>query len=141
MKLFILTLFITLTGLNMKAQHIDLDDLKWKKRIVIIKHNKEVDILNSKQTTLFLQNEAQNSERDLVIFTVDSTTVYLGRKETKENPLHFWKQTGLKKTFEGIVLIGKDGGVKLKEPFLIEPQKIYDLIDSMPMRRREMDKN
>lgn len=40
--------------------------------------------------------------------------------------------------FEGVLLIGKDGGIKLKKPFIVKPQTIFDLVDSMPMRRAEM---
>lgn len=39
---------------------------------------------------------------------------------------------------DSIVLIGKDGSVKAtwREP--VDPQVVFDIIDAMPMRRREM---
>ena len=37
-----------------------------------------------------------------------------------------------------IVLIGKDGGVKLRSKTPLDVEKLYAVIDSMPMRRREM---
>ena len=39
---------------------------------------------------------------------------------------------------ERILLVGKDGGVKLRSEEPVSIQRIFDLIDSMPMRRREM---
>lgn len=36
------------------------------------------------------------------------------------------------------VLIGKDGGVKLRETSPVETDRLFNLIDSMPMRQREM---
>ncbi len=37
-----------------------------------------------------------------------------------------------------VILIGKDGGVKLVQEERVSLQAIFDLIDTMPMRRREM---
>jgi hypothetical protein len=37
-----------------------------------------------------------------------------------------------------LVLIGKDGGQKLLTAGPIDPERIYDLIDTMPMRQAEM---
>lgn len=37
-----------------------------------------------------------------------------------------------------VLLIGKDGGVKLRESEPVETRRIIDLIDSMPMRQQEM---
>ena len=36
------------------------------------------------------------------------------------------------------VLIGKDGGVKLRQEELVRPAELFALIDSMPMRKHEM---
>ena len=38
----------------------------------------------------------------------------------------------------GVVLIGKDGGVKLESSVPVKTAKLFDLIDSMPMRIHEM---
>jgi hypothetical protein len=38
-----------------------------------------------------------------------------------------------------VFLIGKDGGVKLRSEQPVPVQDIFGLIDSMPMRRQEMD--
>ena len=40
--------------------------------------------------------------------------------------------------FQGIILIGKDGGVKLRKKYIVEANEVFDLIDQMPMRRSEM---
>ena len=36
------------------------------------------------------------------------------------------------------VLIGKDGGVKLRQTRPVTPQELFGLVDQMPMRRQEM---
>jgi hypothetical protein len=35
-------------------------------------------------------------------------------------------------------LVGKDGGIKLKRGDQVDLREIFGLIDSMPMRQREM---
>jgi len=37
-----------------------------------------------------------------------------------------------------VILVGKDGGEKLRTGDLADLERIFRLIDSMPMRRREM---
>ena len=41
------------------------------------------------------------------------------------------------KTFS-VVLIGKDGGEKLRRPTPLAPDELFALVDAMPMRRAEM---
>ena len=40
-------------------------------------------------------------------------------------------------TFE-VVLIGLDGGIKLRQTKLVSLDKLFTLIDGMPMRRNEL---
>lgn len=39
-----------------------------------------------------------------------------------------------------IILIGKDGSEKLRSDTVVSPDKLYALIDAMPMRREETRK-
>lgn len=43
--------------------------------------------------------------------------------------------------FNGYLLIGKDGGIKMKEDYPLVPEKVFDQIDGMPMRKAEMRDN
>ncbi|MCJ8209665.1 DUF4174 domain-containing protein [Mucilaginibacter sp. RS28] len=38
-----------------------------------------------------------------------------------------------------VVLIGKDGGEKLRSHQLVSTQKLFSLVDAMPMRKQEMN--
>ena len=78
-------------------------------------------------------------ERDLLLFLSTTEGVYKpdGTKTTlsREDSQSRWN---IQNDFTGLLLIGKDGGVKLKQDFIVAPQEIFDLIDGMPMRRAEM---
>lgn len=45
---------------------------------------------------------------------------------------------GVAGDFEGVVLVGKDGGVKRRAALDEDLATVFGLIDTMPMRRREM---
>ena len=38
-----------------------------------------------------------------------------------------------------VVLIGKDGEEKQRWNRVVDPQELFDLIDAMPMRKKEID--
>ena len=129
---------LTVTMLqNSMAQ--SLDDYQWKNRIVLLLDiSSDTDAINSQFAELTSDREALN-QRDLLIFRVTPETVY----SSNGNPTELEASTiydgyGLASNFNGVLLLGKDGGMKLKKPFEVSTQQIFTLIDGMPMRKREM---
>ena len=99
----------------------DLSEYRWKNRLVILVGTES----NPEQLKLLKNTEKQLQERDILVL------------EKTPNSKHL-KPLGITNNFEGVLLIGKDGGIKLQHPFVVEPQVIFDLVDSMPMRKSEM---
>lgn len=120
--LFILLLFFSSASL---AQHVK--EYRRKNRLIVLVTVEENNPKNNQQLKVLQENKLQLQERDIVI---------LQRKPNSKDLTDF----SLEKDFEGVLLIGKDGGIKLREPFLVSPQTIFDLVDAMPMRRAEMRK-
>ena len=116
----------------------DLEPYKWEKRILLLKDTHfESDVLQVQLTQLQSSPEKLQN-RDLVIFIITDEAVYnISRIKTKLHSLQIVKKYGLA-DFRGLLLIGKDGGIKLKESFVVNPESIFNLIDSMPMRQAEM---
>jgi hypothetical protein len=136
--LLALTLFQSLEVMAQKH----LRDYQWKQRILLlIAPDPEMAALNS-QAELIRLNKTAFEERDVLIFVVSPEVVVgLDRATSSLDALAVYKDTGTKLTYSGVVLIGKDGGVKLRNDHWVAPQKIFDLIDGMPMRRAEICKN
>ena len=107
---------ITLCALFSQAesQELNLNTYLWKNRVLVLEdtHKDSSDI--KKAQKLLGLKEKQLQERDLVIISRG------GQKDFK------------------IRLIGKDGGQKWESGPDFKIQTIFDLIDSMPMRQREM---
>ncbi|WP_210423751.1 DUF4174 domain-containing protein [Croceivirga thetidis] len=105
-----------------------LADYQWKNRIlVLVAKTENSSLLAQRKSFSTLKKELV--ERDLVLLELSSD-----KKELKE-------RFDISERFEGVLLIGKDGGLKLKKQFFVDPKDVFALIDSMPMRRAEMRKN
>lgn len=102
-------------------------DYRWKNRLLILVSNQnETQLVEQKRLFENVANEM--NDRDLLLFNLEPNN-----KELK-------KHYNIEANFTGVILIGKDGGVKLKKPFLIKVSEVFELIDGMPMRRAEMRK-
>lgn len=130
-----LLIFLILSCTTTIAQ--DLDTYQWKNRIILLKEtNLDSDWLNA-QAKRLQSDFGELNKRELVVFIVADEKVYdLEHNETDLNADTITEQYSLG-DFQGLVLIGKDGGVKLKEAFIVNTKTIFELVDSMPMRQQE----
>lgn len=122
-KLISSVFLIVLFASTAKAQ--SLTDYKWKKRVLVLVGPKDNAKLIQQQKA-FLNFPKELEDRNLVLVHKLNDDAELKKILTLDN------------NFQGVLLIGKDGGIKFSEPFVVTPKKIFDLIDSMPMRRAEM---
>lgn len=136
-SILILTLLSMAITHNTIAQ--SLDDYQWKNRILLlVDANPNTDALQSQLDELTSYKKALK-ERDLIIFRITPDAVYTSNGSPSQlRAEKIYDEFDLDSGFTGTVLIGKDGGSKLKEPFEVSAQQIFELIDGMPMRRAEM---
>lgn len=129
---FIALLIFILQFNGMSAQ--ELTEFRWKNRVLLIIDTNNNLAVRDLQVNKFVSRNDEMEERDLVLFICTAKEV-LDNNGLKTNLNPDKISYG---EFQGVILIGKDGGVKLKKKFIIEPKEIFDLIDQMPMRRSEM---
>ncbi len=87
------------------------------------------------KTITTFQKELKN--RDIILFLYSNGKLYNENIQLTE----IKTSKKIPHNFEGYFLIGKDGGIKSKEPYPIQPEAIFNLIDGMPMRKAEMKSN
>lgn len=136
-----LLLILTISSCHqMNAQN--LDDYRWRNRVLIlIDVSVDTEALQS-QLQAFTADKEALEDRDLIIFLVSENVVYNSNDKPSEmNAARLRKNLGIQHDFRGTVLIGKDGGVKMKKEFQVDPETIFTLIDGMPMRRAEIRKS
>lgn len=119
-------------------------DLKWEKRILIVAAPSAGDEKVRTQLDRFRAGAAELKDRDLVLYAVlGESGSFEG--DVAENPgklAHdIRKQFNIPADSFRVLLIGKDGGVKMERSEPVETGELFELIDSMPMRQQEMQRD
>ena len=121
-------------------QYVDLDDFKWKNRLIVISAPSHDDRWLQEQEGLLSGQDEGIADRDLRLVVlleqgpsrIDGST--LSDKSVKE----FKTRLEISMETFHVLLIGKDGGVKLRSSEPLPAERFFSLIDAMPMRQREM---
>ena len=135
-------LAIFLFALASSAQE-DLSKFKWRNRILVFSTQNLKDEAFVTQWESFKGSTKKIDDRNILLFVLSKGRLL--DKELKVVPNYhiapLRKKYNIPQSYEGITLIGKDGGVKLQKSFKTEPRLIFEAIDQMPMRQQEMRQN
>jgi hypothetical protein len=127
-------ILIILASLVLQEKPKQLEDFRWKNRLVLIFQNDHEykDVLSDS-----LLKEIK--ERKIIYFFIDQ-----GVKSNAEIDFSSSYIEGLKNRYqlgeirESWVLIGLDGGIKMRKEEELDWSLVFKTIDSMPMRRSEI---
>jgi hypothetical protein len=128
------------SGRNAPATFLDLSQFQWKNRLLFLfAPNRNHPLFDTLHKALTAQ-QAEVADRDLVIFEI------LESEPSSMNTNSIDSQTAqsLREKFDvsrgefTVILIGKDGGIKLNRQAQTQLEDIFALIDAMPMRQDEM---
>lgn len=119
--------------MNIQMSHSqNLSDYQWKNRILILS-DAGVDGRDSKLAFEQITSQIDAwEERDVVVLFLKNRVLTTLEDERIKYAME------LPEKFGGYLLIGKDGGIKMKENYPLIPKRVFDRIDGMPMRRAEM---
>lgn len=136
----LLLLFITIFATTMNAQSQDLSSHQWEDRLVLILTDDTSSTIYQEQTEELYSDLNGLKDRKLVIYTVLPNQF---KRDDREKD--GWIQSDdlyseYKKSDESfeILLIGLDGGVKLRQSEFLLNEDLFGRIDRMPMRRNEL---
>lgn len=109
---------------------------QWKNRVLIVfTDDLQNDVYNN-QLLILEEHPKELLERKLVVYCfTKSKYSYNFRGDWKSST----KFKNEKADFK-ILLIGLDGGVKLEQTQYLSTEKLFTIIDGMPMRKRELKK-
>ena len=130
LTLMLLLITLTTQGAGMNS----LSDYQWKNRLILVQaadeNAGEIDTLRSARAAV--------DDRDIVWF-VNTGADLVSNQEGVSSSLESEIKALLDqfRSDERVLLIGKDGGMKSREPSL-DLDAIFRRIDRMPMRMREM---
>ena len=121
-----LLLGLSLASVAMAAQAADLlAGHRWQDRVVLLLAAPDDPALAEQQRRLD-DAAAAMAERDVVVLVPD-----------RDDATGLRQRFGLDDGF-AVLLLGKDGGVKLQARQPVAATELIALIDAMPMRRREL---
>jgi hypothetical protein len=119
---------------------MDFTQFQWKNRLLFIFAQDDSDPLFKDLKSQIVAQKAEVDDRDLIVFELPAqgparmNTSPLDQKEADSIRNHFAAPSNA----FSLILVGKDGGIKLKRSDQVDLREIFGLIDSMPMRQREM---
>lgn len=119
----------------LKAQN--LSKHLWKNRVILILS--EDNAAFQRQMLAFKANEKGMSERSLIVYHLkpEEYQQVIPKSEIQKSKSLFEKFKQANTPFE-VILIGLDGGVKLRQKDVLSCEKLFATIDSMPMRSAEI---
>ena len=127
---------------NTQAQKFLLDTYCWENRLILIVAENPEDGKMAEQLKLFQNEQEALTDRKLLIFKIHAggCTVYNSSMKPIQNTENkdLFEEVGSSSTPFQILLIGLDGGIKMKRNRITDPSVFFAEIDTMPMRRNEM---
>ena len=139
MNLILLLFVIRVSHMNnIETKIFSLDKYTWKNRVVLIVAD-ESGKLVGEQIEIFGRDEGGIVDRDLLIFKINTGQIQEVFGEKRYTlPKDLKDELKIDDNNFQFILIGKDGGVKLRSNTTVKSEKLYGIIDAMPMRQAEM---
>ena len=120
----------------------DLSKHRWENRLVLLLTDNENNPTFQSQLAEFRKDFNGLNERRLIIYQVMpeefKTGLNIGNKIKSDRLYNDYKKTD--SGFE-VILLGLDGRIKLRQDELLSLEKLYAIIDAMPMRHREIERS
>lgn len=144
----LISLSVVLSSFGMESATSDsikfsLDDYRWQNRVIILLSDHKQNQEYRRQLQLLDNNTDGLNERDLRVLSIfdEGVSTLDGREITAESAQKIQDRYGDGQNSFIFLLIGKDGGVKIRRDHVLSARRIFKRIDSMPMRQREMKQN
>ena len=144
MPTLLFTVFISIMTIllnqSTEGERLNLEELRWEKRVILLFADSSENENYLKQFDTLTQNTSELEERDIAIVSVfqDDLSTIDGRLIHTDSAKEINRMYNPQKKSFLSLLIGKDGGVKHRSTETISHTILFDIIDQMPMRRREM---
>ena len=130
--------------MTFKISSQNLDIHKWENRVILIISKTQESEVYKNQIEEFKNSTKAIIERKLIIYYVLPNQYKLVDYQNEKSNNKWISSSKLFKTYADkqsefkVVLVGLDGSVKLQQNQLISTSKLFNTIDSMPMRKSEL---
>lgn len=141
-RIALTVIFLATSAVLTPAQAVatELSDYLWQRRPLLLFAPTENDPRLVETMRRIDASRCDFADRDMVLgrIVTEGTSTLDGRVLNTSQAQQLLSQFGIGANSFSVVLIGKDGGEKLRVNDVPDLQTIYAVIDGMPMRGREM---
>ncbi len=129
-------------SLNLNGQH--LEKHLWENRVLIVKTKDKRLKKYHDQLEAFSHSIESLKDRKLVLYEIIESNYKAtdfknsNQQLSGEVSVHLAEEILNQKHIFEIILIGLDGGIKLRRTTLLTKEELFNKIDSMPMRQAEL---
>ena len=139
-------MLLSLALLSSNAAAVDagqlMPELTWDKRVLLVFVPRADHPKVLAQEAMLNANADGLAERHMTVIRVFADgRVAVDTTEHDRSAETFYRRFGISDDAFRVVLVGKDGGVKLESGDVVSRDELFSLIDAMPMRRYEMQQN
>ena len=105
---------------------------RWKSRLLLVFAPSEANLQLAEQRNILALGQAGGRERDIVVIEI------VGEKAADNlDAATLRSRYAAPRGAFAVILIGKDGGEKLRRTEPLDSEALFSVIDRMPMRRQE----
>mgnify|MGYP001827552889 FL=1 len=117
-----------------------LQQYRWRNRVLVVSAPNADDSQTREQLAELASTSEEFADRDMILVTLldNADSMADGCKLTSAEVAAARTDLGIRPGSFVLKLIGKDGSVKMTASTAASMKEIYALIDSMPMRQREI---
>lgn len=117
-----------------------MEDYQWQNRVLLVFAPDSHDVQLAEQVANLSELGAGLSARDLVVWQLvnEESASMNGEVDASLLSQSFYDYFSVEDTDFTVILLGKDGTSKLRQTQPITSDRLFALIDAMPMRQREM---
>ncbi|MFK7772052.1 MAG: DUF4174 domain-containing protein [Saprospiraceae bacterium] len=137
--LFLFSIFL----LNQACMAQSLSQHEWKHRVILLFAPSFQNENLQQQLKIFQKDEEGLTDRKLIVYQITPDEIKKEGEVLNENSevKSWFKKFNINKNEFTFILIGLDGGEKMRNSEVVSIDKLFSKIDRMPMRQSEINRN
>lgn len=128
---FFLFFSLITSSQNMKSH-------QWKNRVLLVISDNKSNVDFANQTQLLKDKSLELIERKLIVYQITKNAYSYNYNQSWILSTKLYRKHNKEKATFKVILIGLDGGIKLKQTSILSEKKLFTIIDGMPMRKQEL---
>lgn len=110
----------------------------WKHRVLLIYSVDEKSKEFENQLTILREHKEKLLDRKIVVYRFTEKRYSFNFENKWKNSEILYSKFNPKNEPFRVILIGLDGEIKLEQPTILSTEKLFAIIDGMPIRKREI---